>query len=369
MVPGKGNNRVVFKLTDRFNNTTTTEVLVTRQNNLTEQPVERPEYDRIISGKQIASFSTMLKNRAKDDLLKVIAETDIENKQFGKIDDYISLLREDAAKHGIKSDEVDKLALRVAVMDNVLTQAAVDYLAKHTTGEINKILTDLDIYKENIMNWTKLQEYVASKSEGRISPDDLNNIAAAVLADTDPSITVLKKKILTFSDKSAYGDLIRQTLAALDQRSFKAREEWLQAFIEEALKHGLTQSQISEILVMISASPGTKVEQYLKDLIDHSEEPLTSALKSIDLKKEGINTPEELLSYLFNNKGKYSEASVNRSIADLVSSKDISGEGLKTKYSGFWKNNLWILWILIGAGILSLFLVFWKRRNEKNSNK
>ena len=369
MVPGKGNNRVVFKLTDRFNNTTTTEVLVTRQNNLTEQPVERPEYDRIISGKQIASFSTMLKNRAKDDLLKVIAETDIENKQFGKIDDYISLLREDAAKHGIKSDEVDKLALRVAVMDNVLTQAAVDYLAKHTTGEINKILTDLDIYKENIMNWTKLQEYVASKSEGRISPDDLNNIAAAVLADTDPSITVLKKKILTFSEKSAYGDLIRQTLAALDQRSFKTREEWLQAFIEEALKHGLTQSQISEILVMISASPGTKVEQYLKDLIDHSEEPLTSALKSIDLKKEGINTPEELLSYLFNNKGKYSEASVNRSIADLVSSKDISGEGLKTKYSGFWKNNLWILWILIGAGILSLFLVFWKRRNEKNSNK
>jgi hypothetical protein len=120
---------------------------------------------------------------------------------------------------------------------------------------------------------------------------------------------------------------------------------------------------------MISASPGTKVEQYLKDLIDHSEEPLTSALKSIDLKKEGINTPEELLSYLFNNKGKYSEASVNRSIADLISSKDISGEGLKTKYSGFWKNNLWILWILIGAGILSLFLVFWKRRNEKNSNK
>jgi LPXTG-motif cell wall-anchored protein len=120
---------------------------------------------------------------------------------------------------------------------------------------------------------------------------------------------------------------------------------------------------------MISASPGAKVEQYLKDLIDHSEEPLTSALKSIDLKKEGINTPEELLSYLFNNKGKYSETSLNRSIADLISSKNIAGEGLKTKNPGFWKNNLWILWIAIGAGLLSLFLIFWKRKNKKNDNK
>jgi hypothetical protein len=120
---------------------------------------------------------------------------------------------------------------------------------------------------------------------------------------------------------------------------------------------------------MISASPGTKVEQYLKDLIEHSDEPLTSALKSIDLKKEGINTPEELLSYLFNNKAKYSEASVNRSIANLISSKDISGEELKTKYSGNLKNNLWILWVVIGAGLISLFLILWKRKNKKNSNK
>jgi hypothetical protein len=343
--------------------------MVTRQNNITEQPVEHPEYNRIISGKQIASFSSMLKTRAQDDLLQIINETNVENKQFAKIDDYISLLKEAASKKGLNSDEVDKLALRVAVMDNVLTQAAVDYLAKHTTGELNKILTDLDINKENIMNWTSLQEYVASKSAGRISPENLNSIAAAVLAGTDPSIEVLKKKILAFSEKSSYGDLIRQSLAALDQRTFNNKEEWLQAFSDEALKHGLTQSQLSEILVMISSSPGTKAEQYLKDLIAHSDEPLTTALKSIDLKKEGINTPEELLTYLYNNKAKYSEAGVNRTIANLISSKDISGEGTKTKHPGIWNNYLWILWVVIGAGLISLFLILWRRKNKKNSNK
>ena len=55
MVPSTGNNRVVFKLTDRFNNTTKTEVFITRENNITKQPLVRPEYTRIIAEKQIAS--------------------------------------------------------------------------------------------------------------------------------------------------------------------------------------------------------------------------------------------------------------------------------------------------------------------------
>ena len=100
----------------------------------------------------------MLKNRAKDDLLKVITEANIENKQFGKIDDYISYLKEEAAKKSISPEDVDKLALKVAVMDNILTQAAVDYLAKHTDGDLKKILTDLDIYEANLKTWTDLQE-------------------------------------------------------------------------------------------------------------------------------------------------------------------------------------------------------------------
>ena len=70
MAPSRGNNRVVFKLTDRFNNTTKTEVLVTREKNIKNQPVISPEYTRVISQKQIASFAAMLKNRAKDNLVK-----------------------------------------------------------------------------------------------------------------------------------------------------------------------------------------------------------------------------------------------------------------------------------------------------------
>jgi hypothetical protein len=366
MAPSRGKNRVVFKLTDRFNNTTRTEVLITREKNITNQPIISPEYDRVISQKQIASLAAMLKNRAKDNLLKVITEANIENKKFGKVDEYISYLKEEAGKKGVSSEDVDKLALKVAVMDNILTQAAVDLLAKHTDGDLKKLLTDLDIYKLNLRTWTDLQEYINAKTGGKISPEDLNRIAAAVLAETDPSIALLRSKILAFSENSVLGDLIRQTVAVLDQSSIKTKEKWLQAFYDEALKHGLTPGQISEMLVMISSLPDTKVEQYLNDLIGHSEEPFASALKSIDLKKEGIKTPEDLLMYLFRNKEKYPEEAVSKSIASLISAKDIAVEKIKSNIAPSGRGNLWILFILLGVGLLALFLILWRRkRNQK----
>jgi len=367
MAPGKGNNRVVFKLTDRFNNTTTTEVLITREGKITNQPLEHREYSRIISQKQIESLSVMFKSRATDSLLKVVSETNIENKQFGKIDDYVSLLKEEASKKGISPEEIDKLALRVAVMDNILSQAAVDYLAKHTDGDLKSILSKIDIYGSDLKTWTDLQTYINTQTGGKINPGELNRIAAAVLAETDPSIAILKNKVLAFSENSTAGDLIRQAVAAVDQGNIRTKDKWLQEFYNEAVKRGLTDKQISELLVMISSLPDTKVEQYLKDLIAHSDEPFASVLKSINLRKEKIKTPQDLILYLFANKDKYPVESVLKSIANLISAKNFTADNIKSQSTGTGHGNLmWILWVLLGTGIIGLFLIFWWRRKKKN---
>jgi len=367
MVPGKGKNRVVFKVTDKFNNTTTTEVIVTREKTLSQQPVTKPEYTRVISDKQIASLSSIMKSRANDNLSKIIEEANVENHQFGSIDEYISFLKGYAAKKSINAEDIDKLALKVAVMDNILTQAAVDYLAKNTSGDLKKILSDLNIYDANLKSWTDLQKYVTAKSGGKITAEDLNSIAASLIGETDPSIAALKKKILAYSETSASGDLIRQAVAATDMGNFKTKGEWLKAFQNEAARLGLTESQISEIVASISSLPGTTAEQYLKEMIDHSEEPLTSALRSINLTKERINTPGDLLSYLLHNKDKYSEESVAKSVANLITSKETTGEITKSKSPSFAETGLWILLIVIGAGILSLFLILRKRKKKKEN--
>ena len=84
MVPSMGDNKVVFKLTDRFNNSSTTEVFITREKDITTQPLIRPEYSRVIAKKQIAALTAMLKSRADDKLKKVIADTIASRLTTGK---------------------------------------------------------------------------------------------------------------------------------------------------------------------------------------------------------------------------------------------------------------------------------------------
>jgi len=86
----------------------------------------------------------------------------------------ISNLKEEAAKSSISPDAVDKSALKVAVMDNVLTQSAVDLVAHNTQGELKNIMSSLNIYNAGLKTWTDLQKYVSEKSNGKIQPEDLN---------------------------------------------------------------------------------------------------------------------------------------------------------------------------------------------------
>jgi hypothetical protein len=117
-------------------------------------------------------------------------------------------------------------------------------------------------------------------------------------------------------------------------------------------------------LVQLSSAQGTNVDQYLRDLIENSDEPLKTALQSIDLKKEKINTPEELLSYLFSNKDKYPEENLIRAIINLISSKDITEGSLKSKIAPGGKNFMWIIWVVIGAGLLVLLLLLLKKKKD-----
>jgi len=372
MVPLQGDNKIVFKLTDKFNNTTSTDVFITREKEITQQPIIRPEYSRVIAKKQIAALIAILKTRSDDKLYKIIKGADIGNQQFGKVDDLISYLKEEAAKTSISPEEVDKLALRVAVMDNVLTQAAVDMMAKYTTGDLKKILSEIDVYKLNLKTWTDLQAYIMAKTGGKISPEEFNKIASAVLTGVDPEIPILREKILTFSETFEFGSIIRESVAAVDLSNIKVKEKWLEIFYKELVRHGLTENKMSEILVLLSSSPDTNVEQLLQYLIEHSEEPLTSALKSLNLKKEKIKTPEDLILFLLLNKDKvkFPEEAVSRSIANLITANDLTTH-LVTKQPATGKaHGIWFIWFIIGAGLLYFLFIIFRNRNknkEKNS--
>ncbi len=366
MVPEQGDNKLVFKLTDKFNNTTTSDVFITREKDIIDQPLIRPEYSRVIAKKQIAALTGVLKSRASDKLKEVIDDANIDEQQFGKVDDLISYLKEEAAKKSISPEEIDKLALKIAVMDNILTQAAVDYMAKNSEGDLKKILSELDIYKSNLKTWSDLQEYLSEKEGFNISPEELNEIARAALTDIDPSIAIIRNKILTYSENSENGDIIRQAVAAADISNLKLAEKWLQAFINESFKLGLSHNQMADILAMISSLPDTTAQQLLSNLISQSEEPLQSYLKSIDLRKEKVKTPKDLIRYLLSKEEAetFKKEALYKSITALIASEDVPDNIISSQQTSVKETKLWYLWILLAAGLSALFIIFWRKKRE-----
>jgi len=367
MLPAEGKNRIVFTLTDRFNNTASTDVFITKEKEITHQAVVRPEYSRVISKKQVSALTALLITRSSDEMAAVIKGAKTEKQLFGKPDDLLSYLKEEAAKKSINPEDVDMLALKVAVTDNILTQAAVDLMAKHATGELKTILEGIDIYEQGLKSWTDLQEYVVKKSGGRITAEDLNRLAAEILSGTDPTISEIRNKVLIYGENSEDGDIIREAVAAADMQKIKVKEEWLKTFHNEAIKRGLTVNKFAELMLAISAAPGTDVQKFLNDLIANSEEPLTSNLKSIDLRKDKIKTPKDLLVYIFSykNRDKFDEELVFKAIGNLIVSKDLPASVIaENQAAATGKNRLWVLWIIIGTAFL-FFIIYYRSRKKK----
>jgi WD40-like Beta Propeller Repeat./Tetratricopeptide repeat. len=370
MVPRPGDNKVTFKLTDRFSNTTSTDVFITREKGIISQPLIRPEYSRIIAKKQVAALAEMMKNRADDKLKKVIVSADINNQQFGKVDDLVSYIKEEAAKSSISPEEVDRLALKVAVMDNVLTQAAVDLMAKYSEGDLKKILEDIDIYKLNLKTWTDLQGYISMKTGGKVSPADLNNIAIDILANTDPAIELIKEKILAYSENSGSAAAIRQSVVTADGMKIKQSGPWLKSFYNATLKNNLKDYQFSKLIASISTYKGTKADKYARDLAANSEEPLRSWIKSLNLKKEKIGSPEELILYILRNKekGNVTDETLFNSLAKLISSVNVPVDTIKSQMVASRRHKLCYLWLLAAAGIILLFFFFRRKRKKEKKD-
>jgi len=369
-VPLIGDNRLVFRLTDKYNNTTASEIFISRQKVVTEQPVVRPEYSRVIAKKQISAFINLLLKRADDKLKKVIRHSNIERQQFGRVDDIISYVKEEAAKSSIGEDAVNKLALKVAVMDNVLTQAAVDLMASNTEGELKNILSNLNIYDSGLKTWTDLQKYVSEKSNGKILPEDLNRIAADILAGIDPLIAKIREKVLVYSEKYEKGALIKQAVKITDENNINKSGLWLQGIYNESLKQKLTDADMARMFSVLSALPGTETGKYLDELSGFSEEPFATYLKNIDLKKIRAKSCEELILYLIRNKekGLYPENAVFNTLARIIAAKDISPDTIISSIQVAEKPGLFILWIILGAGLI-FFIVFFRKKRKKEEKE
>ena len=259
MVPQTGDNRVTFKLTDRYGNAATSEVLITRKKPVIERKDVRVIYRKVPADKQAAALAEIEKRRAD-----------------------------------------------------------------------------------------------------------------SIMALADPSIAVLKEKILAYSEISESGERLRQSVNATEDKKILKAGSWLQSIYNESITRDLTDMQMADMFGVIGSLPGTKADSFLQNFADAAEEPLLSWLNSINLKKEKITTPSDLILYILRNKAKKNipDEVVFNSLANLIKSQNIPVDTIKSRTTASEKNNLrYLWWLLIAAGFIFFFIIIFRRLKGKNNKE
>lgn len=368
-VPAEGVDRITFRSTDKYNNSTTAEVLLTTKPEIREEKIVRPEYERVIASKQIAALTEIQKNLAGEELKKVIEEADAEKQQFAKVDDLVAFIKEKAGEKNIDSEEVDVLMLRVAKENNILTQSAIDMLAQYATGDLKEILDGIDIYEQNLKTWTDLENYIARKSGGEINQNELNFLADSIISGSAKTIPVLKDKILAYSENSDNGPIVSQSVAITDKKGITRAGAWLQSVTTEAMKLGLSKEQAAKMIAIISTRSDSEIEKFLSELKKYSDDPMQVWLNSLDIRKENISTPEDLILFLLGKKGSVPEESVFNSLTGSIVAADVPAEeiGQRAAETVSHKKARFI-WLVLGAGLVFIIL-FYIRKKKKGKGQ
>lgn len=365
-VPQPGKNIVDFRLTDMFNNIATARVIVEKDILRPTSTITRPEYTRIVAERQAQAFLEILKKNADDDLRKIISSIEARRESFGNIDDVVSLINERAGRQITDSERVERLALETAVKDNILTQAAVDYLEKYADGELKRILSGINIYDLRLKSWTDLKEYVTQQSAGRITGADLDKLAEYLLSGPDGAIAVMKEKIAIYAGLQEDPSAIQAAVEEADRLLIKDKSEWLNAFIEAALAKGLTESDLAKLFAAIAFDPSTEVSEAVAQLLKNSDAGLAEYLGKLDIRK--VKSLEELLSILLSAEASaFSKDELLSALSATIEENNIAGELIGTPVE---KRRLPLFWLLIpAAGALIWFLLFARKKKKKKGTR
>jgi tetratricopeptide (TPR) repeat protein len=361
IVPEPGKNEVEFELTDMFSNIANARVVIERSRPVARIP--RPELPGVLAERQVSAFLEILRKNADDDLKKVIAGIDPKEHKFENNDEVVSLVSDLAKERGIDVTRVEKLALKTAVTDNILTQSATDYLAKNATGELKDILGRVNIYDLDLKTWSDLRSYVTTASEGRVTGEDLDRLADYLLIGPDPAIAVIREKIGIYAPSTDNAAEIMYAVAETDGRYFIDAGEWLENFYKKALTGGITEEELTVLLSEIAFAPGTKPEEATGKILRHSAGSLSQFIEETDLKELKIKDAVSVMNLLLTERNKaFEERGLFKALAATIAESDLSASDILEPHKV--KKGPWRIILPVGVLLLLLILLLMRRRKK-----
>ena len=307
-VPSVGDNRLRITATDKYGNTSSAELLITREEPIL--PPDKSDYTHIISRKQIEDVTNMLISYARGDVKNLIEQSDVKSREFATLDELLDYLKQLAEENDIDAYEIDELAMKVALNDNILTQAAVDMLAENSGGHMRRILEELDIYEQDLKSWDDLVEYLNKRSNGRITADDIAKITDVIfdnkaLRQAKEGGEVVQSMIAQLA-RGSEGEL-KEILSGTDVEELGiASWDINNQYIQNESENRITASDIEKIADRILAKQSLKdaylgddLNQEAVDLIArYADEDVRKILEETDVSDLNLESLSDLADYV-----------------------------------------------------------------------
>jgi hypothetical protein len=90
-------------------------------------------------------------------------------------------------------------------------------------------------------------------------------------------------------------------------------------------------------------------------------------MSKLNIDQLGLETPEEVIDYLISNSanGGYTPLELFETLARMISHENKTAEEIIDYFDKSERNRLWILWLLIGSSVLTLFIIVYRKRKKE----
>ncbi len=301
IIPLPGISRVDLEMIDAEGNihkksftVVGTEAAKTRKE-LREEKKSVAEIPPALAGAPVGLLLLDLREDSEGDLKEYLNALDLEKEGIDTPRALFEHLYEQAEKGKFSKAEVDLL------LAGILADGDVDQLhqmlLENADGPLKEYLEELDLEKEGIRTPEELLKHLEEAAEANgYTMDDVREAMLKSLENhpvTNDPVGVMQSALLRKTEGALHN--ILDTLDA-EKQGISTRGELFEYLYQQADEAGYSKKEVDELLVEALSHGDANLLYQL--LLENADGALKAYLEGLDLEKEGIRTPEELLKHL-----------------------------------------------------------------------
>jgi hypothetical protein len=295
---------------------------------------------------------------------------DLETEGISSVEDFVKHLEEAAEPNGFTLDEISKAMLEslAAEAEAEDLKALASQLTLEAEGTLKAELENLDLEQEGISSPKELFEHLYEQAGPMgYHNNEVDAMLSDVLAHGDAE---LLKQVLTENSEGALKEYLLQL--DLEAEGITNEGELLRHLEEVAQAEGFDMEGLRKAMLESLDHP-LEVDRLFEELLGSTDGVVNEILEQIDLRQEGIYTVEELIESLYREMVALgiSKQEIEENLLELFPGHEALIQELGKQYGKDSAGNnkigwpLILLFVAVGAGLIWLIILWWKRRDKQ----